>query len=390
MNVDEAELVGWRHELHRRAETAFTEHRTAAFIAETLTSLWLEVDTGIGGTGVVGTLRRGTSTRAIGLRADLDGLPIPEATGLPYASEQAGTMHACGHDGHMAMVLGAAADLTRDGGFDGTVHVVFQPAEEPGRGAASMITDGLFERYPMAAIFGLHNIPGLPAGQLATRTGAIMAGEDNFSIVVTGRGGHASAPHQGVDPLLVAAQIVVGLQGIVARSVDPVAAAVLSCTDLTTDGARNAIPTTVTITGDCRHFDVAVSELMERRITEVAEHTAHAHGARAQVTYTREFATTVNDPRATRTAVAAARAVAAELGNPELCQPDTAPIMASEDFGLYADHVPANFTFIGNGSPGATGGVPLHSHDYVFNDAILTTGVRYYRNVVAQLLPPAS
>lgn len=376
------QVTSWRHRLHELAETAFAENRTAGFIADTLRSLGIAVETGIGGTGVVGTLTRGASGRAIGLRADMDGLPIREDTGLPYASHHDGSMHACGHDGHMTMVLGAAALISRDKHFDGTVRFVFQPAEEPGRGAAAMIADGLLDRHPMDAIFGLHNIPGLPAGHLATRPGPIMAGEDNFAITVTGRGGHASAPHRLVDPLVTGAHVVIALQSIAARNVDPHDSAVLSCTDLTTDGARNAVPTSVRITGDTRNFDPAVSALLEQRIRDIAVHTAHAHGATADVVYTREFATTVNDPEATAIAVRAARQTVAE----DRCDPNAAPIMASEDFGVYADHIPANFTFIGNGATGEVGGIPLHSHDYDFNDAILLTGIRYYRNIVHQTL----
>lgn len=376
-------VVTWRHRLHQIAETAFAEHRTARFIADTLRSLGIEVATGVGGAGVVGTLTRGTSGRAIGLRADMDGLPLDEATGLPYASEHAGSMHACGHDGHMAMLLGTAAVLAQDGDFDGIVRFVFQPAEEPGRGAAAMIEDGLFDRFGMEAIFGLHNVPGIPAGHLVTRTGAIMAGEDNFAVTITGRGGHASAPHLVIDPLVIGAQTILALQTIVARSIDPTEAAVLSCTNVTTDGARNAIPTTVRITGDTRNFDPDVSTLLERRVREIAEHTARAHGGTADVVYTREFATTVNHPDATATAAAAARETVGE----DRCAPATPPIMASEDFGRYAEHVPTNFTFIGNGTSGATGGTPLHSHDYDFNDAVLPIGVRYYQNLIHRSLP---
>ncbi len=376
-------VVTWRHRLHQIAETAFAEHRTAEFVAEVLRSLGIQVATGVGGTGVVGTLTRGTSGRAIGLRADMDALPLHEATGLPYVSEHEGSMHACGHDGHMAMLLGAAAALAMDSDFDGTVRFVFQPAEEPGKGAAAMIEDGLCDRFGMDAIFGLHNIPGVPAGQLVTRTGAIMAGEDNFAITITGRGGHASAPHLVIDPLVIGAQTVLTLQTIVARSIDPVEAAVLSCTSLTTDGARNAIPTTVRITGDTRNFDPAVSALLERRIREIAEHTARTHGGTADVVYTREFATTVNHSDATATAAAAARETVGE----DRCDSTTPPIMASEDFGLYAEHVPANFTFIGNGTTDEPGGTPLHSHDYDFNDTVLPIGVRYYQNLVHRCLP---
>jgi hippurate hydrolase len=362
-------FVTWRRALHEIAETAFGEHRTAAFVADVLRSLGLDVSPGIGGTGVVGTLERGG--RPIGFRADMDALPIRERTGLPYSS---GTeaMHACGHDGHMAMVLGAAAVLAADPSLDRTILFVFQPAEEPGTGAAAMIAGGLFDRFRMDAIFGLHNMPGIPAGRLVTRPGPIMAGEDDFTITVTGRGGHASAPHLVVDPLVIAAHIVVALQSIVSRSVDPAASAVVSCTDIETDGARNAIPTTVRITGDTRSFDPAVSLLIEERMRTLVHQTASAHGATAEVVYTREFLPSVNSPTATDAAIRAAR----EVGE---CDADGAPVMASEDFGLYADHAPANFTFLGTGLAGHPGGVPLHSHDYDFNDAVLPIGVAYYR-----------
>ncbi len=367
--IDVDTAVGWRHALHEIAETAFGEHQTSAFVADALRSLELDVSTGVGGTGVVGTIQRGG--RPIGFRADMDGLPLRERTGLPYSS-RTDAMHACGHDGHMAMVLGAAAALVADRSLDRTVHFVFQPAEEPGKGAAAMIADGLFQRFPMDSMYGLHNMPGIPAGHLVTRPGPIMAGEDNFTITVTGRGGHASAPHLVVDPIVVAAHIVLALQSIVSRSVDPAASAVISCTDLVTDGARNAIPTTVRITGDTRSFDPAISRLIEERIRSLAEQTARAHHARAEVVYTREFLPSVNDPTATDAAIRAA----AHVGQSDA---EGAPVMASEDFGLYADHVPANFTFIGNGLSGHPGGVPLHSHDYDFNDALLPAGIRYYQ-----------
>jgi len=365
----------WRRELHRIPETAFGEHETGAYVAGVLRDLGFDVATGVGGTGVVGSLTRG-SGRTVGLRSELDALPISEESGVPYASRNPGAMHACGHDGHMAMLLGAAAVLAEEGGFDGTVRAIFQPAEEPGRGAQAMVDDGLFARFPVDAVYGIHNIPGVPAGHLLTRTGPIMASEDNFTIRVTGRGGHASAPHLVVDPLVAGAEIVVALQQVVARSVDPVRTAVLSCTDLRTDGARNAIPSHVTITGDTRSFDADVSELLERRIREIAHGVATAHGATAEVTYTREFAPTVNDADCVEVAgQAAARALGAD-------RVDTAaePVMGSEDFGVLARHVPACLAFLGNGTgPGDT---PLHSHDYIFNDDILAAGIAYYTEVV--------
>lgn len=257
-------------------------------------------------------------------------------------------MHACGHDGHMAMVLGAAAVLAEEGGFDGTVRLVLQPAEEPGRGAQAMLDDGMLERFPLDVLYGLHNLPGIPAGHLHVRPGGIMASEDNFTIVVHGRGGHAAWPEAVVDTLVVGAEIVLALQTVVARNVDPVRPAVLSCTGFETDGARNAIPSTVRITGDTRSFDPQVQALLERRIREVATGVATAHGARAEVTYTHEFAPTINDPEVTARAISAA---VTALGADRLVG-DCDPIMGSEDFGILARHVPSCFALLGNGTAG--------------------------------------
>jgi amidohydrolase len=375
--IPTAQVRAWRHALHQIPETAFAEHETSRYVAGILGDLGYDVTTGIGGTGVVGSLSRGTSGRAVGLRSELDALPIAEASGVDYTSRNAGTMHACGHDGHMAMLLGAAAVLSGED-FDGTVRVIFQPAEEPGRGAQAMIDDGLFDRFPVSSLYAIHNFPGVPAGHVRTRPGPIMASEDNFTISVTGRGGHASAPHLVIDPLVVGAEIVVALQNVVARSVDPVRAAVLSCTDLRTDGARNAIPSHVTITGDTRSFEPAVQDLLERRIREISHGVAAAHGATVEVTHTREFAPTVNDADCT---AVAGRAAAAALGVDRV-DVNAGRIMASEDFGVLADHVPACLVLLGNGTEPGAGGVPLHSHDYRFNDEILTAGVMFYRQVV--------
>ncbi|QYJ03603.1 amidohydrolase [Nocardioides panacisoli] len=371
-----ARVRGWRHDLHRIPETAFAEHETAAYAARVLTDLGYAVTAGIGGTGLVASLTRGTSSRSVGLRSDLDALPITEESGVPYASTRPGVMHACGHDGHLAMLLGAAALLAEEG-FDGTLHAILQPAEEPGRGALAMVDDGLFERFGVDRLFGIHNIPGLPAGHLHVAAGPAMASEDDFTIAIAGRGGHASAPHLVVDPLVVAAEIVLALQSVVARNVDPFHTAVVSCTDLTTDGARNAIPTHATITGDTRSFDPATQALLEQRIREVSHGVAEAHGARVEVSYTHEFAPTVNDPACARIATdAAARA----LGEDRVAA--ARPIMASEDFGILADHVPACLAFLGNGVAPDLGGVPLHSHDYVFYDDVLGPGIDFYCEVV--------
>lgn len=379
----DSRLRAWRHQLHRHPETAFTEHATADFLATELTELGYDVASGIGGTGVVASLTRGSSTRAVGIRTDMDGLPIQEVEGRAHGSLNPGVMHACGHDGHMAMVLGAAALLAEDGGFDGTLRLVLQPAEEPGRGAQAMLDDGMLERFPLDVLYGLHNLPGIPAGHLHVRPGGIMASEDNFTIVVHGRGGHAARPDAVVDPLVAGAEIVLALQTVVARNVDPVRPAVLSCTGFDTDGARNAIPSTVQITGDTRSFDPQVQELLEQRIRELATGIAAAHGARAEVTYTHEFAPTVNDPEVTARAVSAA---VTALGADRVvggCD----PIMPSEDFGLFAQQVPACFALLGNGTEPGRGGTPLHSADYDLNDDILLAGVRFYVQAVRAELP---
>ncbi|HET7901800.1 MAG TPA: amidohydrolase, partial [Candidatus Nanopelagicales bacterium] len=324
--------------------------------------------------------------RAIGLRADMDGLPIGEASGLDYSSEHEGRMHACGHDAHMAMVLGAGRRLLDEGGFDGTVHLVFQPAEEHGKGAKAMLADGLLDRFPMEAMFGLHNMPGIPAGHLSTRPGGVMASEDDFEIRVHGRGGHAARPQMVVDPIVVAAEIVLALQTIVARNVDPSLPAVVSCTEIRTDGARNAIPTEVVITGDTRSFDLDVQHLLEQRMRELCTGIASAHGATADVSYTHEFEPTVNDAGATASAVAAAIAVVGA----ERVDGDCLRFMGSEDFGAFGRAVPANFTFLGNGTEPDEGGTPLHSRDYRINDDILEVGVAYYVELVRSLLPEGS
>jgi hippurate hydrolase len=367
----------WRRDLHRIPETAFEEHRTSDYIAVALRELGYDVTTGVGGTGLVASLSRGTSSRAVGLRSELDALPIAEQSGVDHPSQHDGRMHACGHDGHMAMLLGAAVLLAEDDELDGTVRLIYQPAEEPGRGARAMIDDGLFDRFPVDRAFGVHNHPGSAAGHLLTRVGAVMASEDNFTIRVAGRGGHASAPHLVVDPLVIGSEIVVALQQVVARSVDPVRTAVVSCTEFRTDGARNAIPSNVTITGDTRSFEPAVQDLLERRIRQISEGVAAAHGARVEVTYTHEFAPTVNDAGC----VEIARRAAVEALGADRVDADAAPIMASEDFGLLAQQVPACLAFLGNGTAPGVGGTPLHSSDYVFNDEILASGVAYLRQV---------
>jgi hippurate hydrolase len=365
----------WRQALHCFPETGFGEHRTADRIARTLEVLGLEVHRGIGGTGVVANLRVGAGRGVIGLRADMDALALGEkAPGRSYASRCPGVMHACGHDGHMAMLLGAAQLLSRRRDFDGTVRFVFQPAEEHGRGALAMIDDGLLARFPMDEIYGAHNMPGLPAGRIATRVGGLMASEDNFVIRIQGRGGHAARPHMAIDPIVVGAEIVLALQTVVARSVDPVRPAVVSCTEFITDGLRNALPGEVVIKGDTRSDSPDVQALLEQRMRELCEGICRAHGASCTFDYTHEFAPTVNWPQCVPIAVSAARAVVGE----ENVDDATPPLMASEDFGVFLQHIPGAFVFIGNGAGEDAGATPLHNAAYDFNDRILPIGARWF------------
>lgn len=378
-----AEIHDWRHHIHMHPELAFDERATAEFIAEHLRSLpGVEVATGIGGTGVVGTLKKGDGGGTVGLRADMDCLPLTEDTNLPYVSRNEGAMHACGHDGHMAMVLGAATTLARDDSFTGTVRFIFQPAEEPGRGASAMIADGLFDRFPVDTLYGVHNMPGIPAGHIHLREGGIMGSEDNFEIRIRGVGGHASMPHLLTDPLVTAAEVIIALQGVVARDVPASDSAVLSCTEILTDGARNAVPNEVIIRGDTRSYTDSAREILERRVRQIAEGICGAQGTTCTVSYTHEFEPTVNHPDCV---AVAAKAAVTTVGAEKV---DTAatPSMASEDFGYFAREVPSCFAFIGNGTEPGSGGTPLHSARYDFNDDILEPGVAYFVEIVRSTL----
>ena len=366
------QMIAWRHALHQIPETDFNEVATAAYVAAVVTELGYAVHTGIGGTGVVASLTRGTSTRSIGFRAELDGLLITEAVARPYASRTPGRMHACGHDGHMAMLFGAAALLAADHSWSGTVRFVFQPDEEHGHGAHAMIADDVLTRFPVDCIYGIHNMPGMPAGNFATRVGGIMASEDNFVIDITGIGGHAARPHMTVDPLVIGAQIVLALQTIVARSIDPSDAAVVSCTEFITDGIRNAIPTHVTIKGDTRSYAPHVQATLEQRMRELCAGICAAHGATCVVSYTHEFSPTVNPAAGVAAAVHAAQAVVGA----DRVDANTAPLLGSEDFGAFLATVPGNFIFIGNGDTGQYA-TPVHNASYDFNDAILPIGASY-------------
>ena len=378
------QLTRWRHHLHQNPETGFNENKTADYIATILGAMGLQVHRGIGGTGVVASLKLGDGKGVIGLRSDMDALAITEtAEGRPHQSQTPGCMHACGHDGHMTMLLGAAQLLLERRNFKGTVRFIFQPAEEHGRGAIAMMKDGLFERFPVDEIYGVHNMPGMPAGQIAMRSGGIMASEDNFVIRITGRGGHAARPHMAIDPLLIGAQIVVALQGIVSRSVDPGQSAVLSCTEFMTDGLRNALPSHVTIKGDTRSYTPEIQALLERRMREICSGICAAHGAACEVEYTHEFAPTVNWPQCVEVALQAATAVVGK----EHVEAEVAPMMVSEDFGAFLKVVPGAFVFLGNGDGNSPGAVPLHNAGYDFNDRVLSVGARYLAELARVRLP---
>ncbi|WP_418129450.1 M20 aminoacylase family protein [Variovorax sp. 375MFSha3.1] len=388
MNLHDAPLrdtlTGWRRALHAIPETGFEEAKTSAFVIRVLKALGLEVHTGIGGTGLVANLKVGSGKGTIGLRAEMDALNIAE---LPadraYASTTPGKMHACGHDGHMSIILGAAQLLSERRDFDGTVRFIFQPAEEHGRGAKAMMEDGLFQRFPVDEIYGLHNMPGMRAGTFATRAGGLMASEDNFVIHVKGRGTHAARPHMGIDPIVIGAQIVLALQSIVSRTLDPSAQAVVSCTEFITDGIRNAIPSNVVIKGDTRSYDPEVQRMLAARMREISEGICRMHGAGCEFSYTHEFAPTVNWAGCVPTAVAAATAVVGA----ENVNADVAPMMISEDFGAFLQAVPGAFVFLGNGAEGEPGGTPLHNGNYDFNDEVLATGARYFAEIVRMRLP---
>ncbi len=376
--------VAWRRRIHRRPELGFQEEETAALVAEILDDLGLEVAAGIGTTGVVGSLRMGESDRSVGLRADIDAIGIDEQGDVAYRSEQPGVFHGCGHDGHTVMLLGAAARLTQEGGFDGAVHFIFQPCEEPGYGAQAMIDDGLFDRFPVDAVYGLHNMPGIPAGDFAVRPGPFMSFEDRFTIAIQGRGGHSSAPERSIDATVVGAEMVLALQTVVARSVSSLDPAVVSVTEFDTDGVRNVIASNATIRGDCRGFTDETSDLIETRIRELAAGIGSAHGATCTVDYERACIVVDNSDDETQHWVGAARAVVGE-GRVDA---SANKIPASEDFARMLRVRPGSYALIGNGeNPDSAHGCSLHNPFYDFNDAIIGTGIDYWVTLVRQQLP---
>ncbi|MDE1182185.1 M20 aminoacylase family protein [Paraburkholderia sp.] len=374
------ELSGIRHHLHQHPELAYQEFKTSDFVAMRLESWGYTVTRGLGGTGMVASLTAGSGTRAVAVRADMDALPINEATGLPYASTEPGLMHACGHDGHTTMVLGAARHLARTRRFDGTVHLVFQPAEEIGAdsGAKRMIEDGLFERFPCEAIFGLHNHPGYPTGTFMFRSGAFMAACDTVDLTIHGRGGHAARPHLAVDPVVIGAALVTALQTVVSRSVDPMHTAVVTVGAFNAGHAANVIPEKARLQISVRSFDADVRKLLEQRIRALAQAHADAHGARIEIDYVPGYPVVVNSVQETTLALEVAR----ELVGDERVVDNFGPIAGSEDFAYYLQQKPGCFLRLGNGE----GAPMLHNASYDFNDDNLTVGAAYWTRLVERFL----
>lgn len=364
------ETAEWRRHIHTQPELLFAVEKTAAFVEEKLKSFGVdEIVTGLGKTGVVGIIKGKAPGRTIGMRADMDALPITEQTGKPWASTVPGKMHACGHDGHTAMLLGAAKYLAETRNFSGSVAVIFQPAEEGGGGGNEMVKDGMMERFGIQEVYGMHNMPGMPVGQFAIRQGPIMAATDEFKITIKGHGGHAAMPHLTIDPIVTASQIVNSLQTIASRNADPLLSVVVSVTKFNAGFAHNIIPNEAVIAGTVRTLAAEMRDLAEKRMREIVEGIAQAQGAKADIYYDRNYPVTFNHAEETNYAAAIARDVAG-VSN---VNSDVAPMMGGEDFSYMLEARPGAFIFIGNGE---TAG--LHHPEYDFNDEIIPHGISYW------------
>lgn len=374
-----------RRDLHRHPELAFEEHRTSDIVAEKLRAYGLEVSRGLAGTGVVGVLTAGESGRAIGLRADMDALPLQEANDFPHRSRHDGKMHACGHDGHTAMLLAAAGHLAQTRSFHGTVYFIFQPAEENEGGALRMVDDGLFEAFPMEAVFGMHNLPTLPLGTFVAQAGSLLAGFDVFTISIRAGGGHAGLPHQTNDPVVAAAHLVTALQSIVARDVDPLKSAVLSVTQIDAGRSFNVIPSDATVRGTVRYLDRSIRDTMEARMSEIIAGVGAAFGVEAGFTYDRRYPPTVNDPAE---AAFCASVLSDTFGEQCLIR-DADPLMGSEDFAFMLERKAGCYIWAGGGS-GDKRAAPLHNPHYDFNDDLLPYGAAYWVGLVEKRLPRKS
>jgi hippurate hydrolase len=375
------EVTGWRRDFHEHPELQFDVHRTAGIVADKLKAFGCdEVVTGIGRTGVVGIIRGRTdrSGKVIGLRADMDALPLTEITGLPHASKVPGKMHACGHDGHTAMLLGAAKYLAETRNFDGAVAVIFQPAEEGGGGGREMVNDGMMERFGISEVYGMHNAPGLPVGKFALRAGPLMAAADRIQIHVEGKGGHAAKPHLAVDTILIASHIVANVQSIVSRNVDPLQSAVVSICAFNAGFTNNVIPQTATLEGTVRTLTPEMRDFVEKRLHEIVEGTAAVFGGKATLTYHRDYPVTRNHAD---NAIYAGNAAAAVVGEESVIR-DTVPVMGGEDFSFMLEARPGAFIFIGQGDTAS-----VHHPAYDFNDEIIPIGMSYWAKVVEHRLP---
>ena len=365
-----SKMKRWRHILHQMPEFGFETCDTAAFIVAKLNEFGIEeIQTGIGGTGVVATIRCGDSNKAIALRADMDALKKKKKNSVSYKSLRPGLMHACGHDGHTTTLLGAAEVLKREGGFNGVIHFVFQPAEEWGKGAQAMVDDNLMDRFPFEEIWGFHNMPGLPAGHFETCPGPIMSAEDNFEIILKGIGGHSSRPHDGNETLVPACSLILELQTIISRKVNPSETAVISVTELASDGTRNALPGTSVISGDVRSFNKKISKQIQMEIQKISNAVGSAHNLNVDLTYSNEFIPLINDAELTKISLEVAAGV---FGN-DKTNIAMEPMTGSEDFARFLNSVPGSYAFIGNGLDSA----PLHNPNYDYNDDILKPGAEY-------------
>ncbi len=377
-----AEMTEWRRDMHAHPELSMQESRTAALVADKLRAFGVdEIITGMAEHGVVGVIRAGTSDRAIGLRADMDALPIQEETGLPYASQTPGAMHACGHDGHTAMLLGAAKYLAETRNFDGTVYLIFQPAEEFEAGADKMVKDGLFDRCKMEMVFGLHNWPQAPAGTFLWRPGPIMAAVAFFDIVVTGKGSHGAFPHQGVDPVMVSAQIINALQTIVSRTIEPIEGGVVSVGHISGGDAYNILPERVTMRGTARWFKPSVGDAIEAGMNRIVHGIAASFGATAELNFFRHAPATINDEDATTLTVTAARSIAGEAQVRHM----RSPTMGGEDFAFMLNAKQGSYIMLGGGR--GSDDPLLHHPRYDFNDEVLPIGASYWSTLTEQLLP---
>jgi amidohydrolase len=384
-----AEIQAIRRDLHAHPELRFEEHRTAQVVADRLRAWGIEVHTGIGGTGVVGTLRCGNSSRSIGLRADMDALPLQEHNTFGHRSLNDGRMHACGHDGHTAMLLAAARYLSSHHGFDGTVHLIFQPAEEGGAGARRMMDDGLFERYPCDAVFGMHNWPGMAVGQFAVTPGPMMASSNEFEITITGKGAHAAMPQNGIDPVLVATHLVQAFQSIITRNKKPVDSAVLSVTEIHAGDATNIIPDSAIVRGTVRTFTIETLDLIETRMRALTEQLPPAFGATGSLQFHRNYPPTINSPKETAFAVS----VISDLVGADNVDANCEPTMGAEDFSFMLLEKPGCYVFIGNGdgshreSGHGMGPCMLHNPSYDFNDELIPLGGSYLVRLAQRFLP---